>query len=110
MAGHLEEHGPLFRSEVTGQDVPQPDYHPVAAVEAAVVHSVLSKGQTQTIHVTLRYHDSSFTLQFPIELPAMHEYRIKTAERNRHTMYEAPRHCYTVRYWSTSTYNTPNTQ
>lgn len=61
MVRNLEEHGSLFRSEVAGQDVPQPDYHPVAAVEAAVVHSVLSKGQRETITVPCVNTKSSFT-------------------------------------------------
>ena len=42
---HLEEHGPLLGGEVAGQDVPQPDDDPVAAVEAAVVNSVFPGDQ-----------------------------------------------------------------
>ena len=44
---HLEEHGALLGGEVAGQDVPEPDDHAVAAVEAPVVHRVLPAGRRQ---------------------------------------------------------------
>lgn len=37
---YFKEHGPLLSSEITGQDVPEPDDDTMAAVKTSVVDSV----------------------------------------------------------------------
>lgn len=37
---YFKEHGPLLSSEVTGQDVPQPDDDTMAAVKTSIVDGV----------------------------------------------------------------------
>lgn len=49
---YFKEHGPLLSTEVTGQDVPEPDDDTMAAVKTSVVDSVLPekrRGQKQII-------------------------------------------------------------